>query len=250
MSILLVDIGNTRIKWARLAGDRLSRQQAAAHAGWRASQFARHVLGKARGLERIVAVSVAGARIDAQFAAAARKRAGIKVEFVTSQRRLAGVTTKYVDPWRLGTDRLVAAIGAHHMVKPRTACVVDVGTTITVDLIDRRGIHHGGAIIPAPQLMVDGLLRNTSGILKRARGASIVPALFARSTRDAIEQGTRYAAAAVIDRAVEMAKRQLRVAPRVLLTGGAAPELRQLLFSRHDFVPDLVLRGLAVIAKA
>ncbi len=250
MSILLVDIGNTRIKWARLSGDRLSRQQAAALAGWRAPQFARHVLGKARGLERIVAVSVAGARVDAQFAAAARKHAGIKVEFVTSQRRLAGVTTKYVDPWRLGTDRLVAAIGAHHMVKPRTACVVDVGTTITVDLIDRRGIHHGGAIIPAPQLMVDGLLRNTSGILKRARGASIVPALFARSTRDAIEQGTRYAAAAVIDRAVEMAKRQLRVAPRVLLTGGAAPELRPLLFSRHDFVPDLVLRGLAVIAKA
>jgi type III pantothenate kinase len=250
MSILLVDIGNTRIKWARLSGEKLSRQRAAAHAGWRAAQFARHVLGKARGLERIVAVSVAGAGVNAQFAAAARKRAGIKVEFVTSQRRLAGLTTKYADPWRLGTDRLVAAIGAHHMVRPRAACVVDVGTTITVDLVDRRGVHHGGAIVPAPQLMVDSLLRNTSGILRRARGASVVPTLFARSTRDAIEQGGRYAAAAVIDRAVELAKRQLRAAPRVLLTGGAAPQLRQLLFSRHEYVPDLVLRGLAVIAKS
>ena len=91
--------------------------------------------------------------------------------------------------------------------------------------------------------------RNTSGILKRARGCPVAPTLFARTTRDAIEQGTRHAAAAVIDRAVVEAKALLGSAPLVLLTGGAAQPLRALIRSRHTLVPDLVLRGLAVIAN-
>jgi type III pantothenate kinase len=247
-SALLVDIGNTRIKWARGSGARIGPQRAAAHAGWRAADFSRVVIGGARGIDRIVAVSVAGPRTDGLLRAAAR-RAGVGIEFVTSQRKLAGVTTRYVDPWRLGTDRLVAVIGAHHMAKGRAACVVDVGTTLTIDLVDRKGVHRGGAIVPAPQLMVDSLLRNTSGILKRARGASVAPTLFARTTRDAIEQGTRHAAAAVIDRAVAEAKALLGTAPLVLLTGGAAQPLRAVIQSRHTHVPDLVLRGLAVIAN-
>ena len=218
------------------------------HAGWRAADFSRALIGSGRGIERIVAVSVAGARIDGLLRAAAR-RAGIDIEFVTSRRKLAGVTTRYVDPWRLGTDRLVAVVGAYRMAKGRAACVIDVGTTLTVDLVDRKGVHRGGAIVPAPQLMVDSLLRNTSGILKRARGASVTPTLFARTTRDAIEQGTRHAAAAVIDRAVAEAKALLGSAPLVLLTGGAAQPLRTLIQSRHLLVPDLVLRGLAVIAN-
>jgi type III pantothenate kinase len=248
MSALLVDIGNTRIKWARLSRTRLGRQRAATHAGWRAEDFSRVVIGSARGIDRIVVVSVAGTRTDRLLTAAAR-RAGVGIEFATSQRRLAGVTTRYVDPWRLGTDRLVAVIGAYQMAKGRAACVIDVGTTLTVDLVDRKGIHRGGAIVPAPQLMVDSLLRNTSGILKRARGTSVAPTLFARTTRDAIEQGARHAAAAVIDRAVAEAKELLRTAPLVLLTGGAAQPLRGVIRSRHIHVPDLVLRGLAVIAK-
>lgn len=249
MSVLLVDIGNTRIKWARASNGRVGRQHAAAHAGWRVLDFARRIIGSARGIDRIVAVSVAGTRVDGAFAAAARS-AGLRVEFVSSQRRLAGVTTKYVDPWRLGTDRLVAVIGAYELSKGRAACVIDVGTTLTVDLVDGRGVHRGGAIVPAPQLMVDSLLRNTSGILKRARGASVAPILFARTTRDAIEQGTRYAAAAVIDRAVAEAKQLLRTNPVVFLTGGASSPLRAVLQSRHISVPDLVLRGLAVIASS
>jgi type III pantothenate kinase len=248
MSVLLVDIGNTRIKWARWSNGRLGRQQAAAHLGWRAADFFRVVLGKMHDVERIVAVSVAGSRVNGAFATAAR-RGDLRVEFVTSQRRLAGVTTRYADPWRLGTDRLVAVIGAWHMLKGRrAACVVDVGTTLTVDLVDRKGVHRGGAIVPAPQLMVDSLLRNTSGILKRSRGPSVTPTLFSRSTRDAVEQGARYAAAAVVDRAVTEARQLLGTAPLVLLTGGAAQPLRAVIRSRHIAVPDLVLRGLAVIA--
>jgi type III pantothenate kinase len=247
--VLLVDIGNTRVKWATLERGRLSRQHAAAHAGWTRADFARHLFkGRAR-FERIVAVSVAGARIDRLFTAAARHRTGLVPEFFVSKRRAAGVTTMYSEPWRLGADRFVGAIGAHRLARRRAVCIVGVGTALTVDLIDETGRHLGGAIVPAPGLMKDSLLSKTSGIRRRAQGGSAAGAFFARSTRAAIEHGSRYAAAAVIDRAVEEARRMLGRRPRVLLTGGGATPLRALIHSDHEFVPDLVLQGLAAVAS-
>jgi type III pantothenate kinase len=248
VSILLIDIGNTRVKWARVASGRLTKQRAAAHAGWQAQDFARLVFGRARGIERVIVVSVAGAQVDRRLIAAARRATGVVPEFVVSARRLGGVTTAYAEPWRLGVDRFVAVIGARKLVPRRPVCVVDVGTAMTIDLVDARGRHMGGAIIPGPHLMVGTLLRNTSGILKRSNGASAGRrSLFARNTRAAIDLGARYAVAAVIDRAVEEARATLGVSPRLLLTGGAAAPVDLLVRSAHSNVPDLVLRGLATL---
>lgn len=248
--ILLVDIGNTRVKWARLARGRLTGQRAAAHLGWKSGDFARRVIGATRGLARIIVVSVAGSRTNASFAAAARQRAGIQPEFFASARHAGGVTTLYGEPWRLGADRLAAAIGAHRLAGRRAVCVIAVGTALTLDLVDARGRHRGGAIVPAPGLMKDSLLTQTDGIRRRARGGTFKGGFFARSTRAAIEQGSRYAAAAVIDRAVAEARAVLGRRPLVLLTGGGAPALRPLIGSPHHLVPDLVLRGLAVLASS
>jgi type III pantothenate kinase len=246
---LLVDIGNTRVKWARLVRGKLSRQRAAAHLGWTSADFARRVVGAPRGLTRIVAVSVAGVRTNASFAAGTRVRAGIKPEFFASLRSAGGVTTLYGEPWRLGADRLVAAIGAHRLAGRRAVCVIAVGTALTLDLVDARGRHRGGAIVPGPDLMKASLLEQTSGIRRRARGGTRHGGFFARSTRAAIEQGSRFAAAAVIDRTVAEALSLLGRPPLVLLTGGGAPGLRPLLHSAHTLVPDLILRGLAVLAS-
>ncbi|HEU4623237.1 MAG TPA: type III pantothenate kinase [Steroidobacteraceae bacterium] len=254
-STLLVDIGNTRVKWARLVGGKLGRQHAAAHTDWTSDDFARAIFGKQRSgardarIDRILVVSVAGPRAERAFAAAARARTGIEPEVFTSQRRAGGVTTQYDEPWRLGADRLVGAIGAHRLARGRAVCVVAVGTALTLDLVDERGHHRGGAIVPAPALMKDSLLSKTNGIRRRAQGGLMGASLFARSTRSAIEQGARYAAAAVVDRAVGEARNVIGRAPLVLLTGGGAPALRPLIRSRHTFVPDLVLQGLAVVAE-
>ncbi len=246
---LLVDIGNTRVKWARLIRGKLARQRAAAHLGWTSKDFGRRVIGAPRGLNRIVVVSVAGKRTNALFSAGARERAGIKPEFFGSARSAGGVTTLYGEPWRLGADRLVAAIGAHRLARRRAVCVIAVGTALTLDLVDTRGRHRGGAIVPGPDLMKDSLLRETSGIRRRARGGTRKGGFFARSTRAAIEQGARFAAAAVIDRTVAEARSLLGRPPLVLLTGGGAPGLRPLIQSAHTLVPDLILRGLAVLAS-
>jgi type III pantothenate kinase len=250
MAMLLVDIGNTRIKWARLDGERLARGKAAVHSGWRPADYARHLFRPASGLNGLVVSSVAGARINRALDAAAR-RAGIATWFVTVPRRAGGVTVGYVEPWRLGVDRFAALVGAHALFAGVPLCVVGVGTALTIDLLDAAGRHRGGVIVPAPDLMVATLLRETYGIRRRAQGGAADPrGLFGRSTRDGIELGARYAAAALIDRAVEEGSSILGREPLVLLTGGGAGAVRAHLRSRCVGVPDLVLKGLAVLARA
>jgi len=247
--LLLVDIGNTRVKWARLVDGRMGKQHAAANAGWDAGLYARRVIGRGweRGEGRIVVSSVAGSPVNELLVAAARQAGASPPEFVTSERSAAGVTTEYLDPWRLGVDRFVGAIGAHHLASGQPVCVVNVGTAMTIDLVDGSGRHRGGAIVPGPALMVDSLLTQTNGIRRRATGGpSGATSLFAKTTRTAIGQGALYAAAAVIDRAIEEARGEVGSKPLVLLTGGGSAAIKPLIRNTSVSLPDLVLHGLAV----
>jgi type III pantothenate kinase len=249
---LLVDIGNTRIKWARLAGGRLGGQRATAHAGWTTRDFGRALAPSLRGVDAVLVVSVAGAGVDRAFTRAVVAISGVTPRFVTSTRRAGGVLNGYREVWRLGADRWVAAIGAHARPggRGRPVCIVDIGTAMTIDLVDARGRHRGGAIIPGPALMVSSLLRGTGGIRRRAagRGPRAVSSMFARSTREALEAGARHAVAATIDRARAEARAATGRSPLLLLTGGAATEVAPYVASPHVVVEDLVLRGLAALA--
>ena len=258
MTALLVDAGNSRIKWARADGGRVGPVRAARYTSWRAADYFRRMFGARPRAARVLIASVAGPEVRRALTGAAR-RAGLEPRFVRVPRRAGGVTVGYADPWRLGVDRFVAAVGAHHLFPEVAVCVVGVGTAMTVDLIEATGRHRGGIIVPSPALMVETLLSRTHGIRRRASGGRASggrasgrasgAALFGRSTREAIELGSRYAAAALIDRAVAEARPLVGRRPLVVLTGGAAPTVRPLLLSLHVGVPDLVLRGLAVLAQ-
>lgn len=247
MAVLLIDAGNTRIKWARLEGADLARSHAAVHAKWRTDQYARRLIGTAPP-ERILASSVAGPSVRAALTQVAR-RTRVPISFVTVPARGAGITVGYAEAWRLGVDRFVGMVAAHHLFRGVPVCVAGIGTALTLDLIARSGRHFGGAIIPGPALMVGTLLSKTWGIRRRAQGGRRTGrGPFGRSTRDAIEAGAHYAAAALIDRAVDEATGRVGRPPLVVLTGGGAGGVRPLLHSPAVAVPDLVLRGLAVLA--
>jgi type III pantothenate kinase len=250
MAVLLVDIGNTRIKWAYLEDGRIGRGHAGVHSSWSSSTYARRLFGKEGRPAHMWVTSVAGPEVNRALTRAAR-RAGVAATFVSVPRRGGGVRVGYLEPWRLGVDRFVAAVGAHGLFPRIPVCVVGVGTAMTVDLIASDGRHRGGVIIPAPALMVETLFTRTHGIHRRARGGTVGGGggPFARSTRAAVMQGARYAAAALIDRAVEEARALLGRKPLVVLTGGEAAVVRPLLQSPCVGVPDLVLRGLAVLAQ-
>ena len=249
MRILLVDVGNTRIKWADLDGGRLGRGHAALHARWTAATCTQRLF-RGRLPAQLWATSVARPEMRHALARAAR-RAGVKATFVSVPRRGGGVAVGYREPWRLGVDRFVAMVGAHALFARSALCVVGVGTALTVDLLGADGHHHGGAIIPGPALMAEALFTRTHGIRRRAQGGSMERKshLFARSTRAAVVQGARYAAAALIDRAAEEGRAVLGASPLVVLTGGGGETVRPLLRSASVGVADLVLRGLAVLAQ-
>jgi type III pantothenate kinase len=246
MTILLIDAGNTRIKWARLQDGRLQRSQAAAHGAWSARQFGR--LFKAPQPERALVASVAGTRVRAALRQAAR-RAGVPLTLLKVPRTAGGVRVGYLEPWRLGVDRFAQLVGAHQLFRKIPVLIAGIGTALTLDLLTSSGVHVGGAIIPAPTLMVETLLMRTQGIRRRSHGgrrAALGP--FGRSTRDGITQGARYAAAAAIDRAASEAVALVGRRPLVVLTGGGAAEVRALLESHCVTVPDLTLLGLATLS--
>jgi type III pantothenate kinase len=247
-STLLVDIGNTRVKWAVLRDGKQGPMRAAAH---EKSGLALRALvrGAPRDVGRVLVVSVVDEALTHVLDAAVRRRFGIATEYIGSTRRAFGVTNSYRDTWRLGADRWVSAVGAFALAKGRAVVVANVGTALTIDAVTARGRHRGGAIVPGPAVMVESLLAGTHGIRRRARGGEAsVRSLFATDTASALAAGSVFAAAAFIDRAVAEAARAFGGRPVLLLTGGGAATLKRQLASPARLVPDLVLRGLAVFA--
>ena len=245
---LLVDIGNTRVKWASLRDGKQGRMHAAAHEN---SGLALRALVRSapRDVSRVVVVSVVDEALSHVLDTAARRRFGVTAEYIRSTKRALGVTNSYRDVWRLGADRWVSAVGAHALATG-AAVVANVGTALTIDAVSAKGRHRGGAIVPGPATMVSSLLSGTHGIRRRASGGQPKSrSLFSTDTASALAAGSMFAAAAFIDRALIEAQRELKGRPLLILTGGGAPALQRYLKSSARLVPDLVLRGLAEFAK-
>lgn len=245
--LLLVDIGNTRIKWARMTPAGIGEQSAAVHATWTRDDFIQQVLSSGPRAERVFIGNVGGQRMGDLARAAITHAWGIEPRFVHSPAAQAGLRNAYPEPAKLGVDRWLGMLGGRAL-EPRPLCVVSVGTAMTIDGLDASGQHLGGVIVPGPDLMVSSLLKNTSDIAQRAAGGQARDELFADNTLGAIQQGAVQALAALVDRALETQRKQLGEAPVLLLTGGASRRIQAAIHAAGREIPDLVLRGLAVVA--
>jgi type III pantothenate kinase len=248
---VLVDIGNTRIKWATLAGRQLVNHGSALH---RESLDAA-VATFAAALPpqpRIVAANVAGAPAANRLAALVAARPGASLELVATSAERFGVRCAYAEPSRLGVDRWVAVLAAHDRAAGAPACVLSAGTAVTFDAVDGGGGHLGGLILPGARLLAAALDRHTSDIGRTAPATT--PArgleLLGRNTDAAVGHGAWLALAAALDRAVVTVAQALGAAPVVYLTGGDAEALRGWLETAVEVRADLVLEGLALFADA
>jgi type III pantothenate kinase len=246
--MLLVDIGNTRVKWASWSAGGMTTQRAAEHAAWSVQDWQRELFAGAP-VGRVLAATVAGPASKRALQAAAAASGVTEVDFVSSTASACGVTNAYPQPALLGVDRWMALIGAWH--RQRSACcIVDIGTAATVDTIDGRGRHLGGFIVPGPRLMSAALRAGTSDLAAHAaQSPGGGGQLFADNTHDAIERGCRVALAALVDRSVAELQRQAGAAPQLIVTGGACGEVLPYVVSGSLCMPDLVLQGLAVVAQ-
>jgi type III pantothenate kinase len=246
--IALIDIGNTRFKWA--LAENLGAVRSVAHVAGLDAAITALVEALPRTLRRVLAANVAGGAVGARLAAALRERHAIETEFVTPEAERYGIRCAYADPERLGVDRWLAMIAAHRSTAG-LACVIQAGTAVTFDAVDAAGRHLGGLIFPGARLMADALERNTGRIGPTAALARHVTGLnlLGTSTDEGVGKGSMLALAAALDRAVAAVAGAMHETPSVILTGGDADELAPWLESEVRFSADLVLTGLAHIAR-
>jgi type III pantothenate kinase len=247
---LLIDAGNSRVKWRLLKAGRAGRVQAMAWSEANAARVARRIMRSGGAAARTMVCSVVSVSRERALRSAARAARLPPPLFIRSARRAAGVRNGYLDTWRLGADRWVAMIGARALLPARALCIVDIGTAMTIDLVDAAGRHRGGLLVPGPTLMVEALLQHTAGIRRRAgrQARTASRAVFAHSTQGGLQSGSELAAAALIEYALREAAALLGRRPRLLLAGGGAARIASRLKAKAIRVDDLVLRGLGVLA--
>lgn len=246
--IVVVDAGNSRIKWARADGGALADiGQAPLEAGARSGLDALEA-AMASAAERIVAANVAGPEVAAQLESLA-DRLGAELSIVSPAARQFGVRCAYRDPRRLGADRWVGVVAAHLLLSG-AACIVDAGTTVTLDVVTADGVHRGGLIMAGPSVVASALGRGTRGIgaTTPAESAAAGLALLGVTTNAAVAHGTMLAIAAGVDRAVAEVAVALDEPMTVVLTGGGAPALKSWLGTEVSYRPHFILEGLARIA--
>jgi type III pantothenate kinase len=247
---VVIDIGNTRIKWALLKSGGLAAQDSAVHRGELEAAFATVVAALPNNVTRAVVANVAGAALGARLRETLERR-GVTVDFVATTAKRCGVRCAYTDPNRLGVDRWLAVLAAYGLARG-AACVVSAGTAVTFDAVDAGGQHLGGLILPGARLMAAALDRETSNI-GTTPPAQVAPRgldLLGRDTAQAVGHGTMLALAAAVDRAAARVAAALGTRPPVYLTGGDAPALQPWLETPVDLRADLVLEGLALVAAA
>jgi type III pantothenate kinase len=248
---VVVDIGNTRMKWATLEAGRLMRHGTAVHRDAVDAAIAAFAGALTDSSPRIVVANVAGPSVEARLKDLVAARPGASLEIVATTAERFGVRCAYADPGRLGVDRWIAVIAAHHATDG-AACVISAGTAVTFDAVDAAGQHLGGLILPGARLFAAALDRNTSDIGPTQPAAGVPRGLevLGRTTAAAVGNGAWLALAAALDRAAIKVERALGERPVVYLTGGDAARLEDWLETAVELRADLVLEGLALFAAA
>jgi len=233
--ILAFDIGNTFAKWGFLQDGKVMGGGRTPHRGIGLAA-ALGGLRLERSPQRVVAVNVAGEAAAAAFAAWTQARYGLEPSFVTASMPARAVRGAYREPGRLGADRWAAIVGAFHAYG--AALIADLGTAATIDLVDAKGQHRGGYIVPGIDLMRQALGIGTEGV--SADDVALAPGAWGRATDECVAGGGRRALASLVASAVAD---PAAAGATLVLTGGDAERVAPWLAVRHRIDHDLVLRG-------
>ncbi|MGD8379745.1 MAG: type III pantothenate kinase [Gammaproteobacteria bacterium] len=249
MARLLLDIGNSRLKWrfggadgAVLARGVLAQPALPAIDGLLDAEWRNLV-----GVESVWMASVAANALSLAITQWIRRRWGVTVHGIRSEPERFGLVNGYRVPERLGVDRWLALLAVHVGHGGGPACIVDCGSAITVDGLDDGGRHLGGLIAPGLGMMREALLGRTHGIRPERAAA---PALFGTATGEAVEGGLVQMAVGFVERSVRQMRETLGSDAPVWVTGGdgeRVAEYAECVGLR--VVPDLVLEGIERIAE-
>ncbi|MBK5937692.1 type III pantothenate kinase [Halochromatium roseum] len=281
---LLVEIGNTSLKWALLDAELPGPMVAARHFG----SLPIDVLAsweKLESVDGVLVASVGPASVLDAVSSATAAYWQCPLERIESQAAAWGIQVAYQEPARLGVDRFLALIGAQWLAErpellanaepdpvraepksvtaviatkplhdsespqtPEQGCatlVIDAGTAITFDALLADGRHRGGQILPGIAMLRESLLQGTRLPPHQAQD-HYTP--WGADTGPAISAASLQAPAALAERLRSALQQETGKIPRLIITGGDADRLVPLLRRTIHLQPDLVLMGLARFA--
>lgn len=247
--ILLVDIGNSRIKLACCVSGQVNMLDAIPHQGQALSSQALETLKQLDNKpDRIVVANVAGETHGKVLAEFCQRQWGLTPDVLVTPAAGDGITNGYTEHQQLGIDRWVAMVAAWHRYQG-AQCVVDAGSAVTIDVIDGNGMHLGGVIIPGDNLTIQNLTKHSNGINHTAQQGSDQLPVLGRSTRECLLAGGHGTVIDVIERVMTYARSVLKDDEiRCLVTGGTAEELLPSLPEHTRYYPNLVMEGMMIMA--
>lgn len=242
---ILVDIGNTRLKWAKIQGSESDYGVPLLHQHKKFKLELQSAWSDLKDTPEMLAISCVGKyELVLQIQEVAQQLwPGIEFFMPSVGKKTLGVKNGYRQPEKLGLDRWLALIAVREKIQV-PACIIDCGTAITIDFIDANGQHLGGIICPGLLLMKQSLAESTEQLPFSVRQSVLG---LANHTRGGIYSGTMYAVLGMIEKILST---QDRRGTKVFLTGGDAETISQELPMEHVVEPYLVLQGLLAVVNA
>jgi type III pantothenate kinase len=220
---VVVDVGNTRIKWGLVTSCGIGAAAALAsndETCWQSQLAEWHLDGSQHWV-------VTGVHPERRIRLVAWLRQQGHQATVLDDWRNLPLAIQLDRPETAGIDRLLTAVAANHRRDVATpAVIVNAGTAVTVDWLDENGVFRGGAILPGLRLMTRALHEHTA-LLPSVELPRTPPALPAVSTPAAIQAGVFWAVAGGIQAITGQLARRGSLPPQLFLTGGDASLLER-----------------------
>jgi type III pantothenate kinase len=245
--MMLLDIGNSAVKWAIREHGEMTRRGRFCHKDEDFSEQAETAWEAMQRPDRVAVANVAGTGMERNVVAWTEAHWAITPQFVRVTGQAAGVTNAYTEPGTLGIDRWAAMIAAYHEYSG-PVCIIDCGTAITIDVVDVEGQHRGGLIAPGIGMMKRCLHSETAEIRITPAKENQPVTLLACGTREAIDKGVGYMGSAMIDRVVADIVAEYGEHTTLVITGGDVDSVLPLSGWQPHYDPDLVLKGIAILA--
>jgi type III pantothenate kinase len=248
---VVVDIGNTRMKWGRCAAGGVTDMVALPLDdlnAWDHQAEAWDVRPAAWW-----AVASVNPPVTEAFKAWRRPRGGACAVF--DRPSLLPIRAAVDAPDEVGIDRLLNALAARHRVPDGTpAVVISVGTAVTIDYVGPDGVFQGGAIFPGPGLMARSLHEHTAKLPLVEPEPELMTAYCGKNTGEAIRIGIQLAIVGAAEEAVYAFAYEMRQPVSVFVTGGGlhyfgswefAADTREIVLD-----PMLTLDGIRIAAES
>lgn len=250
MTTLLVDAGNSRLKWARWAHGQRSAQSILPYVAESAVQGAlqqlEYLLTTQQDAERVVLVHVLGQMFaeQAQSLCTVHQRKLILVRSVNAY----GIQLAYPTPAHFGADRFIGLLAGRKLAAKQAVIVIDAGTAVTIDGLEASGLHRGGVILPGLKVMVDSLVQRTQA--KHMSSAILEDAtVFANNTLQAMGSGCLLGLVGALEGICQRMQQQFSSPAQIILCGGDAQRLSESFRLPHQLVPDALMDGLQFMAE-